>query len=106
MYSEELGMRLLDRTKQRVSLTREGASFLVDAKRVLDLSEEIVESARGASRRESPPLNIGYVANLFFDLLPVTLIRSRKNQAFASGNSSRCFLSECRSRVIRVIAAG
>jgi DNA-binding transcriptional LysR family regulator len=70
---EELGVRLLDRTKQRISLTREGASFLVDAKRVLDLSEEIVESVRGASRHESPPLNIGYVANLFYDLLPVTL---------------------------------
>lgn len=70
---EDLGVRLLDRTKQRISLTQEGESFLVDAKRVLDLSEEIVESVRGASRHEFPPLNIGYVANLFYDLLPVTL---------------------------------
>ena len=70
---EDLGVHLFDRTKQRISLTHEGASFLVDAKRVLDLSEEIVESVRGASRHESPALNIGYVANLFYDLLPVTL---------------------------------
>lgn len=69
---EDLGVHLFDRTKQRISLTHEGASFLVDAKRVLDLSEEIVETVRGAGR-QSPALNIGYVANLFYDLLPVTL---------------------------------
>ena len=70
---EEIGVRLLDRTKRQVKLTPEGQSFLVDAKRVLDLSEEIVESVRYFSRDELAPLNIGYVANLFYDLLPVTL---------------------------------
>jgi len=70
---EEIGVRLLDRTKHQVKLTPEGQSFLVDAKRVLDLSEQIVESVRHFSRDELAPLNIGYVANLFYDLLPVTL---------------------------------
>ncbi len=70
---EEIGVRLLDRTKRQVKLTPEGQSFLVDAKRVLDLSEEIVDSVRHFSRHELAPLNIGYVANLFYDLLPVTL---------------------------------
>ena len=70
---EEIGVRLLDRTKRQVKLTPEGRSFLVDAKRVLELSEEIVESVRHFSRDELAPLNIGYVANLFYDLLPVTL---------------------------------
>src|SRR5437763_10745433 len=70
---EEIGVRLLDRTTQQVKLTPEGQSFLVDAKRVLDLSEEIVESVRHFTRDGLAPLNIGYVANLFFDLLPVTL---------------------------------
>jgi DNA-binding transcriptional LysR family regulator len=70
---EEIGVRLLDRTKQQVRLTPEGQSFLVDAKRVLELSEEIVDSVRHFSRHELAPLNIGYVANLFYDLLPVTL---------------------------------
>jgi DNA-binding transcriptional LysR family regulator len=70
---QEIGVRLLDRTTQQVKLTPEGQSFLVDAKRVLDLSEEIVESVRHFSCDESAALNIGYVANLFYDLLPVTL---------------------------------
>jgi Bacterial regulatory helix-turn-helix protein, lysR family len=55
---EEIGVRLLDRSKGRVSLTPEGQSFLVDAKRVLDLSEEIVEPVRHFSRHELAPLNI------------------------------------------------
>jgi DNA-binding transcriptional LysR family regulator len=70
---EEIGVRLLDRTKLQVKLTPEGQSFLLDAKRVLALSEEIVESVQHFSRHELAPLNIGYVANLFYDLLPVTL---------------------------------
>ena len=68
---EEIGVRLLDRTKQKVSLTDEGRSFLADAKRVLNLAEDIVESVQRLSRREISALNIGYLANLFYDLLPV-----------------------------------
>jgi len=40
---EELGVRLLNRTKQMVSLTDEGHSFLVDARRLLDHAREMVE---------------------------------------------------------------
>jgi DNA-binding transcriptional LysR family regulator len=70
---EEIGVRLFDRTPLGVRLTPEGRSFLADAKRLLQLSGEIVESVQRLSRHESSPFNIGYVANLFFDLLPVTL---------------------------------
>lgn len=61
-----------------MTLTPEGKSFLADAKRVLTLSSEIVESVRRLSRHDSAPLNIGYVANLFYDLLPVTLEAFRR----------------------------
>ena len=70
---EEVGVRLLDRNKQGVSLTRQGGTFLTDAKRILDLSVDIVDSARRPSDLPPAPLNIGYVADLFYDLLPVTL---------------------------------
>lgn len=70
---QEIGVRLINRGQGRISLTPEGQSFLIDAKRVLHLSEEIVESVQHLNRAEVNPLNIGYVANLFYDLLPVTL---------------------------------
>jgi DNA-binding transcriptional LysR family regulator len=70
---EELGVRLLHRTKQKVTLTDEGRLFLNDAKRLLALAAETVESVRRLRSGEVRALNIGYVSNLFYDLLPKTL---------------------------------
>lgn len=70
---EELGVRLLNRTKQQVTLTDAGRSFLTDAKRLLDLAAETIESVRRLNSGETRALNIGYVSNLFHELLPNTL---------------------------------
>ncbi len=70
---EEIGVRLFNRTKHRVELTEEGRSFLADAKDVLARSVEIVESVQRLSRHAVSALNIGYVANLFYDVLSSTL---------------------------------
>ena len=69
----ELGVRLLHRTKQKVTLTDEGRVFLTDAKRLLALAAEMVESVRRLHTGEVRALNIGYVSNLFHELLPKTL---------------------------------
>ncbi len=70
---EELGVRLLHRTKQKVTLTDEGRLFLTDAKRLLALAAETVESMRRLRTGEVRALNVGYVSNLFYELLPKTL---------------------------------
>lgn len=70
---EELGVRLLDRTKNQVSLTEEGRSFLVDARRLVALSLESVQAVQRFSRGESGQLNLGYLFKFNFDLLPATL---------------------------------
>jgi DNA-binding transcriptional LysR family regulator len=70
---EELGVRLLHRTKQKVTLTDEGRSFLADAKHLLALAAETVKSVRRLHTGEVRALNVGYVSNLFYDLLPRTL---------------------------------
>src|ERR1051325_1751491 len=75
---EELGVRLLNRTKQLVTLTEEGRSFLADAKPLLALRAETVESVRRLHSGEVRALNIGYVSNLFYDLLPRTLASFRQ----------------------------
>ncbi len=69
----ELGVRLLDRTKSQVSLTAEGRSFLVDARRLVALSVESVTAVQRFSRGESSQLNLGYLFKFNFDLLPATL---------------------------------
>ena len=70
---EELSVRLLDRTKNQVSLTEEGRSFLLDARRLLALSLESVKAVQSFSRGESVQLNLGYLFKFNFDLLPATL---------------------------------
>src|ERR1700736_4539253 len=70
---EELGVRLLDRTKQPITLTDEGRSFLADARRLLALAAETVESVRRLHSGEVRVLNVGYVSNLYYELIPRTL---------------------------------
>jgi DNA-binding transcriptional LysR family regulator len=77
---EEIGVRLLERSKSRVALTEEGRSFLTDARRILALATESVLSVQRLSRGETGELNIAYLPNFDFELLPETLRAFR--QAF------------------------
>ena len=70
---EEIGVRLLNRTKSQVALTEEGRTFLVDARRILALATESVQAVQRLSRGESGQLNIAYSSNFNFELLPQTL---------------------------------
>src|SRR5256714_4522663 len=76
---EEIGVRLLNRTKSHVALTEEGRSFLADARRVLALADESVLAVQRLSRGETGQLNIGYVSSFNFDLLPKSLEAFREN---------------------------
>src|SRR5882724_7657462 len=67
---EEIGVRLLNRSKSHVSLTEEGRCFLMDAKRVLALATESVAAVQRLSRGETGQLNVGYLSNFNFELLP------------------------------------
>ena len=67
---EEIGVRLLNRTKSQVALTEEGRSFLVDARRILALATESVLAVQRLSRGETGQLNIAYLSNFDFELLP------------------------------------
>jgi len=70
---EELGVRLFNREKNQVNLTAEGRAFLSDAKRLLAQAEESVSSVQRLSRGHTGELNIAYLSNFNFELLPVTL---------------------------------
>ena len=77
---EEIGVRLLNRSKSQVALTEEGRSFLADARRILALATESILAVQRLSRGETGQLNIAYLSNSDFELLPETLAAFR--QAF------------------------
>jgi DNA-binding transcriptional LysR family regulator len=77
---EELGVRLLNRSKTHVALTPEGRSFLTDAGRILILATESIQAVQRLSRGETGELNLAYLPNFDFELLPETLRAFR--QAF------------------------
>src|SRR6266568_4560786 len=83
---EEIGVRLLDRTKREVNLTEEGKSFLADAKGVLAHSTEIIESVQRLRRHATTAFNIGYVADLFYSSLPITLAALQRSLPTVSIN--------------------
>jgi DNA-binding transcriptional LysR family regulator len=77
---EEIGVRLLNRSKSQVALTEEGRAFLVDARRILALAAESILAVQRLSRGETGQLNIAYLPSFDFELLPETLRAFR--QAF------------------------
>jgi DNA-binding transcriptional LysR family regulator len=75
---DEIGVRLLNRSKSHVALTEEGRSFLVDARRILALAAESILAVQRLSRGETGQLNIAYLSNFDFELLPETLASFRQ----------------------------
>ena len=69
----EIGVRLFDRSGKRISLTQEGEAFLLDTRRLLAECAQSVQAVQRLSAGESGQLNIGYIANVYHDLLPATL---------------------------------
>jgi LysR family transcriptional regulator, hca operon transcriptional activator len=70
---EEVGVRLLFRTKKKVALTNEGEVFLGGARRLLKESVEMVESIQTLSRRTGSTINIGYVPSPVHTVLSASL---------------------------------
>ena len=74
----EIGVRLLDRSNNRVTLTEAGRYFLFDAKKLLALCAESVAAIQRLAHGEHSQLNLGYVASAHSGLLPASLGAYRK----------------------------
>lgn len=70
----EVGARLLERSKRWVRLTEAGTLFLADARRILALAEQAVQTARRAQRGEAGELRIGFTYSTPFTPLFASLI--------------------------------
>jgi DNA-binding transcriptional LysR family regulator len=75
---EELGVRLLQRTKRHVELTEAGRAFLREARQVLEQAEQAVLVARRAARGEIGLLSVGFVGSSCYGTLPPILRRFRE----------------------------
>jgi DNA-binding transcriptional LysR family regulator len=69
----ELGVRLFERTRRRVALTRAGVVFLGEASATLSRATQAVEAAQLADQGATGRLAVGYVAATAYTLLPLLL---------------------------------
>jgi DNA-binding transcriptional LysR family regulator len=69
---DELGVKLLERTQRRVSLTVPGAAMLEEARRVLQQADIAQQAARNARDHATTRLRIGYLP----DALPTSISRA------------------------------
>ena len=70
MLEEELGVKLLERSKRRVQLTPAGVAFRARAKAALEAAAEAVSDARMAERGEAGFISIGFVTTAAVVILP------------------------------------
>ena len=74
----ELHINLFRREKKRLELTEDGQFYLTRARRLLAQADLDIDDLRSHSKGEAGPLKIGYMADMQYDLLPVTLSAFRK----------------------------
>jgi DNA-binding transcriptional LysR family regulator len=65
----ELGVTLLSRTKRTVALTAAGQAFLKDARVLLELREQAVETARRVGHGQAGSLHAGFVGPAAYSVL-------------------------------------
>lgn len=75
---EELHVPLFHRDKKRLELTEDGMFFLARARRLLSQAEADIDDLRSHNLGDSKPLKIGYMLDMQYDLLPITLAAFRK----------------------------
>jgi DNA-binding transcriptional LysR family regulator len=75
---EEIGARLLDRSRHGVEMTEAGQAFLESARDVLARSGRAMDSARRIGRGEMGPLVMGSVPITAYTLIPSILVALRR----------------------------
>lgn len=73
-----VGVRLLERSRNAVSLTAGGQVFLEDAKRMLDRMQGMIEAARRAAEGARGRLRISFVPSAALGLVPLVVAEFRR----------------------------
>ncbi|MCC6534123.1 MAG: LysR family transcriptional regulator [Burkholderiales bacterium] len=72
---QDIGTRLFERTRHKVSLTQAGESMLAEAHQLLEHAERVRSVARQSQGAPLSRLNIGCLSSVLFDILPPLLDR-------------------------------
>lgn len=75
---DELGVKLLERTRPGVQLTKPGHAFLAETRAILAQSEQAIRVARKSGEPGNAQLNLGYIWGLFHSFVPPVLERFRR----------------------------
>jgi DNA-binding transcriptional LysR family regulator len=73
MLEEEIGVKLLERSRRRVQLTAAGMAFRARAQAALEAAAEAASDARMAERGEAGSISIGFVTTAAVVILPTLL---------------------------------
>ena len=74
-----LGVKLLDRTSRAVKLTPAGRVFLLEARRILRLTESAAMTTRRIASGEAGTINVGFTAASGYSFLPRLLLQMRSS---------------------------
>ncbi len=77
---EELGCRLLNRTRRRVELTPAGETFLRDARAMLGELEAAVATARRVDAGQAGLLRVSFVGSALLSIVPGIIQRFRRGR--------------------------
>jgi DNA-binding transcriptional LysR family regulator len=77
---DELGVRLLERTRRRVEMTPAGEAFLRDARATLAELDVAVSTARAIDAGQEGVLRVGFVGSALLSIVPSTVQRFRRTR--------------------------
>lgn len=99
---EELGCRLLERTRRRVELTAAGQAFLRDARAMLSELDVAVATARRIDTGQSGLLRVSFVGSALLSIVPGAVQRFRA----ARPNVEIVLRERSTAEQLRALAAG
>ena len=99
----ELGVKLFDRSRRQVRLTRAGTTFLGSARQILATVEVAVTQAREAHEGKNGTLRLAHISGAAFRLLPDAINRHR--QRFPTVTVS-CQIMEIAARQLETLRSG
>ena len=72
---EEVGVKLVERTKRKVALTTAGAYFFDEATYVINHLEQVVQATQRKAAGEEGQIRIGFVGSAMQNIIPDLLLR-------------------------------